>query len=181
MDKSNEKELKEFGKFFQVKSYERLYDADKLPECITKEILVLGKSNVGKSSFINAILNYNLTKTSKQPGCTKWIGYIKLDSMNLIDIPGYGYSKVSKSRKAFWQIMIEKYIQKNRAHTAIILIDGRKGICQEDTEVASFFQNHIFIYTKTDEKNVYVPENSIKTSAKKGIGLNEVRKLLINL
>ena len=83
-----------------------------LPENTQPEVAFAGKSNVGKSSLINCILNRkSLARTSAQPGKTQTINYYHLnDSIYLVDLPGYGYAKASKSEVEKWGVMIENYL-----------------------------------------------------------------------
>jgi len=174
----NFKELGIFSKDLQVLKYNRVYSVKDLPLQEKKEIVFIGKSNVGKSTLINTILNYKINKTSKEPGCTKWIAYIELQNTIIIDLPGYGYSKVAKGRKEFWNKMVLEYINKKRTNLALILIDSRRGIQEIDHEVSTAFDNSQFIYTKCDKANF--PENNIiKTSSSSGLGILELRNLLI--
>ena len=86
----------------------------KLPENIHPEFAFAGKSNVGKSSLINAIMNRkSLARTSSQTGKTQTINFYNVnDALYLVDLPGYGYAKVSQETKAKWGKMIERYLQK---------------------------------------------------------------------
>lgn len=87
--------------------YPQQYPEEKLPE-----IAMLGRSNVGKSSLINSLTNRkNLARTSSQPGKTRLINFYKMDhAWYLVDLPGYGYAKVSQSSREDWKKMIEKYL-----------------------------------------------------------------------
>lgn len=90
--------------------YPEQYPEEKLPE-----IAMLGRSNVGKSSLINSLSNRkNLARTSSQPGKTRLINFYKMDrSWYLVDLPGYGYAKVSQESREDWKKMIDKYLAKN--------------------------------------------------------------------
>ena len=183
MYKNEFKELGEFSKQFQLEEYQRVYSAYKLPPKEQKEIAIIGKSNVGKSTLINTLINHNIAKSSKHPGCTRWLGYIKLHNLTLIDIPGYGFSSVSKGRKAAWGEMIEKYIKSKRADFVLILIDSRRGMQLIDTQIAEYFQTeYAYIYTKFDKGNdLPLQENIFAFSAKTGVGVLELRKTLANI
>ena len=96
----------------------------KLPENDKPEVAFAGKSNVGKSSLINGILNRkSLARTSSQPGKTQTINFYNInDAMYLVDLPGYGYAKVSEETKAKWGKMIENYLHKSRQLKAVFLL-----------------------------------------------------------
>lgn len=177
---SSFKELNELGKELQVLRHERIYNIKNLPLKMKKEIAFVGKSNVGKSSLINTLLNYNLNRVSKKPGCTKWIGYIELTNSMLIDLPGYGYANVSKQRQEFWQDMIMSYINIKRIDTVLLLIDSRRGITQTDKEVASLFLNCKvkYIFTKSDEKDAKHNDIGFNASIRNGKDILEIRKII---
>lgn len=177
------KELGKFSKDFKVEEYKRVYSAYNLPLKEKKEIAIIGKSNVGKSTLINTLLNYNIAKSSKHPGCTRWLGYIKLTNFTLIDIPGYGFASVSKGRKAAWGEMMEEYIQSKRADFVFILIDSRRGIQIIDTQICEYFQaQYAYIYTKFDKAdNKQLPNNTFAFSAKNGTGVMELRDMITSL
>ena len=86
-----------------------------LPETSFPEVAFAGKSNVGKSSLINALMNRkSYARTSSQPGKTQTINYYNInDTMLLVDLPGYGYANVSQSVKEKWGKMVEKYLKKS--------------------------------------------------------------------
>ena len=96
----------------------------KLPETKRPEIAFAGKSNVGKSSLINALMNRKaLARTSSQPGKTQTINFYNInEAMYLVDLPGYGYAKVSPSEKAKWGKMIEKYLHTSKDLKAVFLL-----------------------------------------------------------
>ena len=95
-----------------------------LPENDKPEIAFAGKSNVGKSSLINALMNRkSLARTSSQPGKTQTINFYNInDAMYLTDLPGYGYAKVSQKEKEKWGKMIENYLHTSRQLRAVFLL-----------------------------------------------------------
>ena len=96
----------------------------KLPENVQIEAAFAGKSNVGKSSMINALLNRkSLARTSAQPGKTQTINFYNVnDAMYLVDLPGYGYAKTSASEKEKWGKMIENYLHTSKKLQAVFLL-----------------------------------------------------------
>ncbi|MDO4345203.1 MAG: ribosome biogenesis GTP-binding protein YihA/YsxC [Eubacteriales bacterium] len=88
------------------------------------EVAFAGKSNVGKSSLINALMNRKaLARTSAQPGKTQTINFYNInDAMYLVDLPGYGYAKVSQAEKEKWGKLIERYLQKSQMLKAVFLL-----------------------------------------------------------
>ena len=98
----------------QAKFIISVADADKIPNYSAPEIAIAGKSNVGKSSFINFMTNQNkLAKTSSEPGRTRLINYFEINKGEyyFVDLPGYGYARVNKTEKQKWGGLIESYLQ----------------------------------------------------------------------
>lgn len=96
----------------------------RLPENEWPEIAFAGKSNVGKSSLINALMNRkSLARTSSQPGKTQTINFYNINHcMYLVDLPGYGYAKVSKTEQEKWGKMIERYLNQSKMLKAVFLL-----------------------------------------------------------
>ncbi|MDE5588411.1 MAG: ribosome biogenesis GTP-binding protein YihA/YsxC [Acetatifactor sp.] len=107
----------------------------KLPDNIYPEVAFAGKSNVGKSSLINALMNRkSLARTSSQPGKTQTINYYNVnDALYFVDLPGYGFARVSESVKAQWGKMVERYLKKSKQLRAVfLLIDIRHAPSEND-------------------------------------------------
>ena len=115
-----------------VKSAEML---SQCPDTSLPEFPLLGRSNVGKSSFINALSNNKkLAKTSNTPGKTRLINYFNFsDKFYIADLPGYGYAKVSKEAQAKWQRYLEEYLlNRSQIKSLIQFIDSRHDIQKND-------------------------------------------------
>lgn len=130
----------------------------KLPETKRPEIAFAGKSNVGKSSLINALMNRKaLARTSSQPGKTQTINFYNINEvMYLVDLPGYGYAKVSPSEKAKWGKMIEKYLHTSKDLKAVfLLVDIRHEPSANDKQMYDWILHNgyepIIIATKLDK------------------------------
>ena len=107
----------------------------KLPAHTRPEFAFAGKSNVGKSSLINAMMNRkSLARTSSQPGKTQTINFYNInDALYFVDLPGYGYAKVSLEAKAKWGKMIENYLKKSQVlHAVFLLVDIRHDPSEND-------------------------------------------------
>ena len=107
----------------------------KVPDTAYAEVAFAGKSNVGKSSLINALMNRKaLARTSAQPGKTQTINFYNInDAMYLVDLPGYGYAKASEEVKAKWGKMIENYLHTSKVLKAVfLLIDIRHEPSEND-------------------------------------------------
>lgn len=101
---------------------------EQYPETVVSEIAFAGKSNIGKSSLINSLVNRkSLARTSSQPGKTQTVNFYNVnDLMNLVDLPGYGYAKVSKAEKDKWGKMIETYLNcRPQLKEVVLLVDIR--------------------------------------------------------
>lgn len=129
-----------------------------LPDNDKPEIAFAGKSNVGKSSLINGLMNRkSLARTSAQPGKTQTINFYNInDSMYLVDLPGYGYAKVPKQEKEKWGRMIEKYLHQSKQLKAVfLLIDIRHAPSANDKQMYDWisYQGYdpVIIATKLDK------------------------------
>lgn len=149
-------------KYMQAKF---LISAEKLSQCpeyTLPEFPLLGRSNVGKSSFINGLANHKkLAKTSNTPGKTRLINFFDFSNkFMLADLPGYGYAKVSKEAQNRWQKYLEEYLLERKQITSLIqLVDGRHDIQKNDFQMREWVMAYdlpIFtIITKMD----YVPKS----------------------
>ncbi|MBO7357023.1 MAG: YihA family ribosome biogenesis GTP-binding protein [Lachnospiraceae bacterium] len=148
----------------------------KLPDNPLPEVAFAGKSNVGKSSLINAIINRkSLARTSSQPGKTQTINFYNLNKeMYLVDLPGYGYAKVSNEEKAKWGKMIEKYLRTSKVLKQVfLLIDIRHEPSKNDKLMYDWIISNgyepVIICTKADKisrgavpKNVKIIKDTLK-------------------
>ena len=142
--------------------------AEKLSQCPSfnlPEFPLLGRSNVGKSSFINGLANHKkLAKTSNTPGKTRLINFFDFSGKFMIaDLPGYGYAKVSREAQNRWQKYLEEYLLKREEIQSLIqLIDGRHDIQKNDYQMREWVMAYnlpvITVVTKMD----YVPKNKIQ-------------------
>ena len=130
----------------------------KLPDTNRPEVAFAGKSNVGKSSLINGLMNRkSLARTSAQPGKTQTINFYNInEAMYLVDLPGYGYAKVSQSEKEKWGKMIEDYLHKSSQLKAVfLLIDIRHDPSANDKQMYDWVLHNgfspIIIATKLDK------------------------------
>ena len=130
----------------------------KLPENTQMEVAIAGKSNVGKSSLINGLVNRkSLARTSSQPGKTQTINFYHVNQeMYLVDLPGYGYAKVSVEAKQQWGKLIERYLNGSKQLKAVfLLIDIRHAPGENDRTMYEWICYHgyepIIIATKLDK------------------------------
>ena len=144
------------------------------PDTNIKEFAFAGRSNVGKSSFINAMLNRkNLARTSSTPGKTRTINFYRVnDDLRLVDLPGYGYAKVAKSEKEKWAGIINRYLE-NRENLVetILLVDIRHEPTALDKQMYDYIIesgfSDIVIATKKDKIKKSQVDKHISIIAKK--------------
>jgi len=128
------------------------YPTDNLPQ-----VVFSGRSNVGKSSFINALLNKkNIARVSQTPGKTRLINFFLInDTFYFVDIPGYGYAKVSHSEMIKFAAMIDEYLKSQIASLAILLLDIRRVPSEDDLLMYDFFKSFgypvLIVLTKSDK------------------------------
>ena len=151
----------------------------KLPENEWPEVAFAGKSNVGKSSLINGLLNRkSLARTSSQPGKTQTINFYKVNGdLYLVDLPGYGYAKVSNEIKAKWGKMVEKYLKVSKQlRQVFLLIDIRHDPSANDKMMYDWIvangYHPVIIATKLDKlKRSQIPKH-VK-AVRTGLGLEK--------
>ena len=150
-----------------------------LPENALPEFAFAGKSNVGKSSLINALINRKaLARTSSQPGKTQTINFYNVeDELYFVDLPGYGYAKVSQETKEKWGKMIERYLQKSKQLKLVfLLIDIRHEPSANDKNMYEWIEYNgfepIIIATKLDKINRSQVQKHLKM-LRTGLGLKK--------
>ena len=148
----------------------------KIPQNELPEIAFAGKSNVGKSSLINALMNRkSLARTSSQPGKTQTINFYNInDALYFVDLPGYGYAKVSQREKEKWGKMIERYLHQSSVLKAVfLLIDIRHDPSVNDRTMYEWILANgfhpIIIATKADKINRSQLQKQIK-AVRQGLG-----------
>ena len=151
----------------------------KIPENNMMEIAFAGKSNVGKSSLINALMNRkSLARTSAQPGKTQTINFYNINNeLYFVDLPGYGYSKVSREEKEKWGKMIEKYLHQSKVLKAVfLLIDIRHDPSANDKQMYDWILSNgfhpIVIATKADKINRSQLQKQIK-AVRQGLAVDK--------
>lgn len=178
---------------------EAQYPKTKMPE-----VAFAGRSNVGKSSFINKILNRkNLARTSGKPGKTATINFYNIDNtLMLVDLPGYGYAEVPKAEKEKWAEMINHYLYtRENLMTTFLVVDSRHKPSADDVTMYNFLKENqgcvIVIATKTDkvkkselEKNIELIKETLSLdeddvlipfSAEKGMGVDDAWEVLYDV
>jgi len=181
-----------------VTSADRL---ERLPDRAA-EIALIGRSNVGKSSLINALARRkDLAKTSKTPGRTQLLNCFALDDDRaLIDCPGYGYASVSKTTRAQWTPMVRRYLLERAAlRQVLLLVDGEVGPTKLDVEMLEWLRAHDLPFTVVATKHDKVrsakrerrkrdlaagcqldPKDIVWVSAESGVGLDRLRALVLD-
>jgi len=149
------KDAKYVSSFFKFKD---------IPRNGYPEIAFAGRSNVGKSTLINNVLNRkNLVQVSKTPGKTKALNYFEVDGKYyFVDLPGFGFAKVSKDARDAWGDLIETYLSKSPSLKALVhIIDSRRGVLDADWTLVEFI-SHINKQTDRNVEALYVLSKSDK-------------------
>lgn len=147
------------------------------------EVAIAGKSNVGKSSLINTLVNRkNLAKTSSEPGRTQTLNFFRVnEKLSLVDLPGYGFAKAPLEARRAWKPMVETYLQTREAIRLVILIlDSRRGLSPEDSTLLDWLEYHeipaLIVLTKADKLSQF--ERARQKKGLAAIPLLEGRPLL---
>ena len=153
--------------------------SSEVPATQFPEVAFAGKSNVGKSSLINALMNRkSYARTSSQPGKTQTINYYNInDSMFLVDLPGYGYASVSQSVKEKWGKMVERYLKRSRQlRQVFLLIDIRHDPSANDKMMYDWIISNgfqpVIVATKLDKIKRSQQDKQIK-AVRNGLGLGK--------
>lgn len=177
---------------------------EQLPDLRLPEVAFIGRSNVGKSSLLNALTNNGkLARTSQTPGATKQLNFFNvMDVMHLVDVPGYGYAKAAKKDKKQWQGALFDYLRgRAQLARAFMLVDARHGIKEADTKMFELLNDAAvsfqIVLTKIDkitaddlasvQEKVLAAANRqpaahpgiISTSAEKKLGIDALREAVI--
>lgn len=155
------------------------------PKDIIPEFALAGRSNVGKSSFINKMINRKaLARTSSKPGKTRILNFYKINNIfHFVDVPGYGYAKVSKTERDKWGVMMEEYFSYREQLKAILLItDLRHEPSKDDCLMYDFLKEQglpvIVIATKLDK----IPKNkkaSFSSRTRKTLNMDSLDSLVL--
>ncbi len=168
-----------------------------LPKTQFPEYAFIGRSNVGKSSLINAVVGTKIARTSNTPGRTQSLNLFNIDDrIMIVDLPGYGYAKVSKEQALQWLHRLEDYLMNRRQLTRLfILIDSRIGVRDSDLDLMDFCDlngiSYQVVYTKKDKRmretnqiklshdnHPAMLADILETSAEKKTGLEPIRVAL---
>ena len=178
---------------------------DWLPEVTLPEVAFAGRSNVGKSSLINALTGRKkLARTSNTPGRTQQLNFFNIGNVfHLVDMPGYGYAKVSKSKISNWTKVLENYLKgRVSLRLALVLVDSRHGLKESDMDMMDLLNKAAVPYrvvlTKCDKaksteltKTIEEIEKKLKknpaafphphvTSSEKKEGIDELRQIIFD-
>ena len=161
-----------------VKSAPTLKDA---PQGMFPEVLLVGKSNVGKSSLINSLCKKkSLAFTSSKPGHTRLLNYYNIDNkIYLVDAPGYGFAKGGFDLdKLFGEMMEDYFAHASRLKLVLVLLDSRRELSEDDIEIINFLRekeiNHLLVFTKVDKVNQSEKAKLLKHLKEIGIEKDEI-------
>jgi len=160
-----------------VKSAPSLKDA---PQGQFPEVLLVGRSNVGKSSLINALCNKKLAFTSSKPGHTRLLNYYNVDDkLYLVDAPGYGYAKGGFDLdKLFGEMMDDYFSHVTRLKVVLVLLDSRRELNEDDIEIIDYLKenkfNYRLVFTKVDKINQSEKHKLNQSIKSHGVSLEDV-------
>jgi GTP-binding protein len=144
--------------FFETAFVVSAHRLDQLPQDNLPEIVFAGRSNVGKSSLLNTLLNRKqLVKVSSRPGKTTGLNYFLVENkVYFVDLPGYGYAKVGKDLRSQWGKLITSYLQtRSQIACVVVIVDLRHGVKQLDSELLGWLRQRgvpfLTVYTKADK------------------------------
>lgn len=155
------------------------------PDTNYPEIALAGRSNVGKSSFINKLINRkNLARTSSKPGKTQQLNYYDIENtFYFVDVPGYGYAKVSKSEREKWGKMLENYFtQRETLQMVFLLMDFRHDPTNDDVQMKEFVRYYNIPYQVIATKCDKVPRgkwNKHEAAFRKKLQLTQEESIII--
>ena len=146
------------------------FPSDGLPE-----VAFLGRSNVGKSSLLNALAGHKgLAFTSSTPGRTQTINFYRIDGgFYFVDLPGYGYARVPREQSRQWKDLIEQYLlNRESLKLCVLILDGRRGWMENDLSLKQWLEYHgrqyLVIATKTDKLNQSEQERGMRAIRQEG-------------
>lgn len=156
-------------KIISVEFVKSVNNLEQIPKDGLKEIAFAGRSNVGKSSLINCLLNRKkMAKISSTPGKTRQLNYFRINNeFYFVDLPGYGFAKVSKAEQSQWQRLLEGYLKSNsRLRGVISIIDSRIGPTDLDQQLLVWLKSlqvqTVVVATKSDKLSKTALKNQIK-------------------
>ncbi len=167
----------------QAKFVTSVAAGSRLPDFGAPEIAIAGKSNVGKSSFINFLVNQNkLARTSSEPGRTRLVNFFEINDGEffLVDLPGYGYARVDRAQKQKWGGLIEGYMQNSRNLVNVfVLVDSRHEPTEDDKLLVHYLYSYsipfTIIATKADKLSRAQQQKSKETIANAfGVGREDI-------
>ncbi len=183
---------------FQLAKFEAAYGtAKQLPASTKPEVVFAGRSNVGKSSLLNKLFGRkNLAKVSSKPGKTATINFYDVDGLHLVDLPGYGYARVSHAERARWDELIGGYFDQERSFNLVVsLIDIRHEAQKLDVQMVEFLKEEelpfVIALTKADklsrgkaqqQRSAIAKQLGLKadqfiiTSSENGTGMDELKR-----
>ncbi len=173
-------------------------DTRRLPELGKPEVVMLGRSNSGKSSLINALTSKKLAYVSSTPGKTNLLNYFLIENLyGLVDVPGYGFAKRSGSEVMGWKQLVEGYVEHSvNLAGAVLIVDCRRTWSEDEAQLLSFLQHFevpvVVVFSKSDKlnrrelsakvkevENLNLPGSVFFISNLTGDGVSDLRKFIV--
>ena len=173
-------------KIKKVNLFRTVYRPEDLPQTPYSEVAFVGRSNVGKSSLLNALANnFKLAKVSSEPGKTRSVNFFLVnDRFFLVDLPGYGFAKVPLKEQKRWRELIETYLKSRDTLKAVfLLVDSRIGPTEKDLQMKEWLEFYgipfVVVATKVDKLKKNERKN-LEPSVKKALGRDDVKVILFS-
>jgi GTP-binding protein len=168
-------------KIKKIELYKTVYVPEDLPQTPYREVAFVGRSNVGKSSLLNTLANnFKLAKVSSEPGKTRSINfYLVNNKFFMVDLPGYGFAKVSFKKQKRWRELIENYLkERDTLKGVFLLVDSRIGPTEKDRQMKDWLDffgiPYVIVATKVD-KLKSSERQKLKKKIEEGFGNKDLR------
>jgi len=142
-----------------------------IPELGLPEVALAGRSNVGKSSLLNALAGgQRIARVSRTPGRTRSINFYRTQDVALVDLPGYGYAKVPREERNRWKKIVDSYLQRTELKLVLLIVDGRVGATPLDLQMAEWLRHRnqpmLAVVTKLDKMGRNAARRAAASAAK---------------
>jgi GTP-binding protein len=147
---------------------------EQFPPEAEPEVAFLGRSNVGKSSLLNALVGADgLAYISSRPGCTQLVNFFQVNGYRFVDLPGYGFAKVPKDITREWKGLIESYLLRRRSlRLSVLLVDARRGWMEKDLELRQWLEMnglpYVVAVTKIDKLKTQKERHESRKALREG-------------
>jgi len=172
--------------FTQLRSFGRASKPEEFPKMALPHIAIIGRSNVGKSSLLNHLARHKgLARASGSPGKTKAVDFfIVKDKCLIVDLPGYGYSRVASNLKKRWSGLIDAYLQEDKLECLLFLLDARHAPSDKDLAMWAWLNDndipYLIVMTKTDKlKKIEIEKSKVQIASSLGLDADQKSDIVL--